>query len=121
MQTTESTKEETKTKSIGEWQKEIHALARSKGWYEGRDRQPLEYHMLFVSEIAEATEAVRVAAPDVYYQPSGKPEGESIELVDTVIRILDYFELRGWDMEKLMTIKHHYNQTRSHRHGGKSV
>lgn len=39
-------------------QKKIHALAVKNGWWES-PRSPLEVHMLIVSEVAEATEAVR--------------------------------------------------------------
>lgn len=140
-------------KTIHEWQTEIHRLAKTKGWYEGRERAPLEFHMLFVSEVAEATEAVRENKPALYYcepegsvfihdsgvqtdtsgrvmlsreLPSGtqimaKPEGEAVELADVVIRIMDYFGHRGWDLEQVIQDKHEYNKTRPYRHGGKIV
>lgn len=61
--------------------------AKAKGWHD-KERPPLEYHMLMVSEIAEATEEARKSMPPVYVK-DGKPEGELIELADAVIRIAD--------------------------------
>jgi hypothetical protein len=108
--------------TIKEWQKQVHQLAREKGWYEA-ERSPLEIHMLIVSEIAEATEEARAGRSDIYFVPDGmnpdKPEGEMVELADAAIRIMDYFEAKGWDLEKAIMIKHGYNIGRPHRHGGK--
>lgn len=118
---------------------EIHTLAVSKGWYDGEPRTPLEMHMLVVSELAEASEEVRKGTAPAYYddadglghfhtirnrldEESGrKPEGELIELADAVIRIMDYAESRGWDLAAAIEIKHRFNQTRPHRHGGKKL
>lgn len=134
--------------------KAVHDLAVEKGWYDN-SRAPLEFHMLMVSEIAEATEAVRAGEPAIHYgelnppmpeylaksknilvnsenkkqyllSPANllekvKPEGEAIELADSVIRIMDYFAHRGWDLEEAIRIKHGYNMTRPYRHGNKTV
>ena len=121
-------------RTIKEWSTEIHELAKSKGWYD-KERSPLELHMLIVSEVAEATEEARKDALPIYVfnpvirQDVGptdagwvdglKPKGELIELADAVIRVMDYCESRGWDLEQAIQIKHEYNETRPHRHGGK--
>ena len=126
-------------KSIADWQKEIHRLAVSKGWWE-TERSPLEMHMLIVSEIAEATEAVRKKLPPFFqyamYSEQGpegscvfpiddtwdqdeKPEGELAEIADVVIRVMDYCGSKGWDLEEAIKLKHEYNKGRPHRHGGK--
>lgn len=97
----------------------VHGLAKEKGWYEGAPRNPLELHMLIVSEIAEATECARRDEGPLTLSPTGKPEGELVELADAVIRILDYCEFRGWDLEGAIALKHKYNKSRPHRHGGK--
>ena len=108
----------------------MHEISKSKGWHD-KERSPLEMHALMHSEISEATEEVRNNKPYVYQIEDGKiistnfkdnlkPEGEAIELVDCVIRIMDYFGYRKWDLEKLLTMKMQYNNTRSHRHGGKA-
>lgn len=100
-------------------QKKIHQLAVEKGWWES-PRSPLEIHMLIVSEVAEATEAVRKGLhPMVIDSETGKPEGERSELADVVIRIMDYFEHRGWDLEADIELKHRFNESRPYRHGGK--
>jgi hypothetical protein len=52
---------------------------------------------------------------------SSKTEGEAIELADAVIRIMDYFEAMGWDLEEAIRIKSAYNETRPYRHGGKTI
>ncbi len=106
----------------------------------------LAMHMLMVTELAEATEEIRNGKPDLYWEtPTGrmvqddvgggfnlsiglgnatilqKPEGEMSELADVVIRIMDYFGLRGWDLGKIIAAKHQYNSSRTFRHGNKQI
>ena len=107
-------------KELNDWCKEIHEYAIQKGWWEYKDRNTLEMFMLMVSEIAEATEEYRNDARP-FYMKDGKPEGEAIELIDCIIRIMDYFGHKKWDMDKLMEIKMEYNKTRPYRHGGKKA
>jgi len=64
---------------------------------------------------------VRNSTDSVYFGPSGKPEGEAIELADAVIRIMDYCEFVGIDLEQAIQLKHEYNKTRPYRHGNKSA
>jgi len=104
--------------NISTLQEEIHANAAAKGWWE-EERTPLEIHMLCVSEIAEATEAVRDGLDHYFEDSKGKPEGEAVELADCIIRILDYAEHKYWDMSEIIQKKLDYNKTRAHRHGGK--
>ena len=92
-------------------QKEIHKTAVRSGWWDN-PRSPLEIHMLIVSEIAEATEAARKAVGNSQLE-------EAKELADAVIRIMDYCEYLGWDLEGLIKTKHEFNKTRPYRHGGK--
>lgn len=120
----------------------VHLNALNKGWHE-TERKPAEIHMLIVSEIAEATEEIRNNRPPIYqihkdsfdgnetttfvtpndpaWRSDVKPEGEAVELADAVIRVMDYFGLKGWDLEEAIKAKHIYNKTRSHRHGGKAL
>lgn len=100
-----------------------HKNATEKGWHD-KERSPLEYHALFHSEVSEATEAVRLGIPPIDFMPPNKdgvskPEGEAIELADVIIRIADYFGVKGWDLQEVLLKKIAYNETRSHRHGGK--
>ncbi len=106
-------------KSMNDLVAEIHDWAQRKGWWD-KPRDPLTLHMLMVTEIAEATEAVRNGESSFYFDANGKPEGEAVELVDCLIRIFDYFGYRGWDIEKIIESKQAYNETRPYRHGGKT-
>lgn len=114
--------------SLNALAKRVHVIAKEKGWWD-KHRTPLECHMLIVTEIAEATEAWRegkdlpgrdggVYIPDL---STGKPEGEAVELADALIRILDYAESRGFDMDAVVEAKMAYNKTRPYRHGGKQA
>lgn len=107
------------TKSLSDMQKQVHKLAREKGWYD-MPRTSLEIHMLIVSEIAEATEEVRNKTKPIY-RTGPKYKGELIELADAVIRILDYCEYQGYDLGAAIEMKNEFNRTRSYRHGGKAA
>lgn len=50
-----------------------------------------------------------------------KPEGIAIEMLDCVIRILDWMGHEGIDVDTLMEKKVKYNESREHRHGGKKA
>lgn len=104
---------------------EIHNLAIEKGWWSAKEgdcfnRTPLEIHALIHTEVAEATEEVRNGKPDEYRGEDGKPEGEAVELIDVVVRVLDYFGTKGWDADRIMREKIDFNKTRDFRHGGKT-
>lgn len=49
-----------------------------------------------------------------------KPEGLPSEMADVVIRVMDYCESRGINLESAIIEKLDYNATRAHKHGGKS-
>jgi hypothetical protein len=108
------------SKSLNDLASDIHIENCQKGFYD-EERQPLEFHMLIVSEIAEATEEVRRGAPDKWNRddPNGKPEGEAVEMADALIRILDYMAYRGWDIDAIVEEKLAYNRTRPYKHGKK--
>lgn len=107
--------------TLNELRDEAYQTALEKGWHV-TPRSPLEIHMLIVSEVAEATEAVRNNQPCYYTaDESNKPEGEGVELVDAIIRIANYFGEKGWDLEEVVRAKLDYNKTRSYRHGNKSI
>ena len=113
-------------------QKEIHELARSKGWYESFpdpfDRLPMSL-MLITSELAECLEEYRNGrgATEIYFEfPAahpedyqGKPAGIPIELADAVIRIKDTCESLGIDLDAAIEMKHEFNKTRPYQHGNK--
>ena len=117
------------SKSIREWQKEIHKLSREKGWWDDPNRNVGEVLSLFHSEISEALEEYRTNhGPDIdYYFKVGsehnpnKPEGFWIEIADLLIRVFDFAEKYDVDLESLIDLKHEFNKSRPYRHGGKSA
>lgn len=131
---------------VNYWVDKVHKLALEKGWWENRPkvlepRDRLSIHMLIVTEVAEASEAVRDKRPPIFqiydmgplhgkvmWTPANKewsetlkPDGEAIELADVVIRVMDYFGFMGWDLEEAIAMKHNHNVCRSLRHGGKTI
>lgn len=117
---------EPKMVEFDEIQRAVHTLSVEKGWYEGvvkNDPAVTQQKLLLVhSEISEAVEELRNGRDptEVYYnEGSKKPEGFPIEMADAVIRIMDVCEANGIDLESAIMLKHAYNKTRPHRHGGK--
>jgi len=108
-------------------QDEIHKNAVLHGWWDGVST-PEEKHklipeklLLIITEVAEATEDYRNGSMDTFLGAGGKPEGFWVEVADAVIRILDLAGAMGVDLEHIIEVKHEYNKTRPHRHGGKVI
>lgn len=98
---------------------EIHSLAREKGWWPENQNIPEKICMIH-TELSEAVDEYRKGkGVRVYYGESGKPEGMPVELADAMIRIMDLAGYLGIDLEKVINLKHEYNQSRAYRHGGK--
>jgi NTP pyrophosphatase (non-canonical NTP hydrolase) len=111
--------------SIKEWCASAHAVSRSKGWYDdpatGADF--CTKVVLIHSEVSEVVEEYRngKGMNEIYYSAKGKPEGIPIEMADVLIRIFDMCEYFGIDVDAALKIKHEFNKTRPHRHGGKKI
>lgn len=101
-----------------EYARVIHQIAREHGWWD-TDRNFGEMLALMHSELSEALEAHREHKPGFYIE-NNKPEGWAVELVDCVIRIFDTLHEAGIDIDKALSLKVAYNNTRPFKHGGKA-
>jgi len=114
-------------RSIDDWVDAVHALARSKGWWNGSlvsepsADEVIAKIMLVVTELSEAVERVRDPKfkPNEYFTTKGKPDGFGVELADATIRIMDLCGRLGISLETMIRQKSAYNETRPNRHGGK--
>ena len=107
-------------------QDEIHENAVNHGWWDGvteEDKVKLipEKILLVHAELSEAVEEFRNGTIDTYIGAGGKPEGLWVEMADAIIRILDLAGAFKVDLEHIIEVKHEYNKTRPHRHGGKVI
>jgi NTP pyrophosphatase (non-canonical NTP hydrolase) len=105
--------------NLNEWAKKIHKNAVDHGWWD-EDRSFGETVALCHSELSEALEAYRDGEP-LEYQKGAKPEGIAVEMIDCMIRILDWCGHEDVDVEGILERKHEYNKTRPLRHGGKRL
>lgn len=119
--------------------KEIHDNAKAHGWYDDK-RSFGEIVALCHSELSDALEEYRNGKPMAYYYPETpckcnlnayatdldkwhgeKLEGIATEMIDCLIRILDWCGSEGIDVDKLVRMKHEYNKSRPYKHGGKVI
>ncbi len=98
---------------------EIYNNALTHGWWD-KEREFPEIIALCHSELSEALEEYRNGKP-FYYEKDGKPEGIATEMVDCIIRILDWACHEDVDIDDVMEQKMKYNSTRPYRHGGKII
>jgi len=102
------------------WAGIIHDNAVEHGWWD-EDRSFGDIVALCHSELSEALEEYRNGKPMSYEGENGKPEGVAVEMIDCIIRILDWCGKKGIDVDELLRKKHEYNKGRPYRHGGKKL
>lgn len=108
-------------------QRECWSTSESKGFHKAHEDLPPWAAsswcklMLCVTELAEAAEELRDASSpaDLKMEVTvdGKPVGFESELADTIIRIMDFADSLGLNMEKALQVKMAYNLTRPAMHG----
>ena len=104
--------------TLNEYRDLCHAMARSKGWYDGNGERNIgEQLMLVVTEVAEAMEDLRVGAMTLTYDSNGKPCGFPVEVADVMIRLFDLAGYLQIDLEGAVDEKIAFNETRPIRHG----
>lgn len=108
--------------TLSELQKSVYEWAKEKGWATAEHpAAPVpEQVALICSEACEALESWRNHEP-VSFTKDGKPEGIGPEYADIIIRIANYAEGMGIDLEYEIARKMEFNKTRPYRHGGKAA
>ena len=106
--------------TLNDLAKEIYENAKSHGWWD-KERSFGDIIALCHSELSEALEEYRNGKPMIYYGEDEKPEGVAVEIIDCIIRILDWAGHENIDVDKILSEKHEYNKRRPYRHGDKQL
>ena len=95
---------------------DINKTAHDKGWYD-KPREDGTIIALITSELSEALEYLRHDNPPSDHIPefSGLEE----EFADVLIRILDTAKEKKLRLPEALLAKMKFNESRSHKHGGK--
>lgn len=104
-------------RSLNYWARKANDLAHAKGFYANAGG-PGERIALIHSELSELLECYRRDTKD-HIAPSGKPEGPASEAADVFLRLADFCQEYGIDLDAAVEQKHAFNLTRPLMHGGK--
>jgi hypothetical protein len=91
-----------------------HTIAKEKGWWHEKRREE-GLIALMHSELSEALEALRNGNKPSKILP--KYSEAELEYADTIIRILDNGQARGYRIGDAVVDKMKYNLTRENMHG----
>ena len=106
--------------TLNQISRSVYQNAKEHGWWDD-PRSFGDIIALCHSELSEALEEYRNGKPMQYFGEDGKPEGVAIEMVDCIIRILDWAGHENIDVDGLLEMKHEYNLSRPFRHGNKKL
>ena len=112
-------KGERKENKLNELAKRINTTAHEHGWWD-EPRSFGDVIALCHSELSEALEAYRKGEAMMFLEGE-KPEGIAVEMIDCIIRILDYLGEMNIDVDSVIQKKMDYNEKRPYRHGGKKL
>lgn len=121
-----------RTDSLNAWALRVVDLADRKGFRDdlgdlrGIDAMA-RYTTNLHREVSELWEAARAGELDALCDKAEKMRAAGIEpltcaeeeLADIIIRALDTAAVLGIDIDRAVRMKHAFNETRPHRHGGK--
>ena len=98
-------------------ERNVHRIAKDKGWWDRGERNNGEMIALIHSEASEALEVLRK------YPLADSDNIDALaieeELADVVIRVMDMAAGRGWNVAEAIIKKAEHNKGRTYRHGGK--
>jgi len=104
-------------KSITEWCRDVYDLGTARGWWETRTGFPEAATRIHAEISAAFEQGERWGESNVGLGRFGEPEGLLFELADTVIRIMDYCEHTGLDLEAAIAKKYAHIKTSPYVYG----